>query len=165
MRKTAPKDDGLSRYVPVLRAYFRRRAHPADVEDLAQEVLLSMQARVSLEPIENVDGYVFTIASHVLSKHLARDRRASDVVVHLGHVETSQDDLSPERQALARAELDQARRAILKLPDRTRSIFIAHRFEHETYAEIAVRFGLSVSAVEKHIMKAMRALLATRGWA
>ena len=47
---------------------------------------------------------------------------------------------------------------ILALPERTRDVFMLHRFEQMSYPEIARAFGISVSAVEKHIIKALRRL-------
>ena len=43
-----------------------------------------------------------------------------------------------------------------ELPERTRVVFLLHRFEELKYAEIARRLEISVSSVEKHMMEAMR---------
>lgn len=43
-------------------------------------------------------------------------------------------------------------RALLELPERTRVVFALNRYEEFTYQEIAMRLGVSVSAVEKHMM-------------
>jgi RNA polymerase sigma-70 factor (ECF subfamily) len=48
--------------------------------------------------------------------------------------------------------------AIEGLPTRTRDVFVLHRFEEMTCSGIAEQLGMSISAVEKHIMKALRAL-------
>jgi RNA polymerase sigma factor (sigma-70 family) len=139
-------------YASALRSYFRKRAHPADVEDLVQEVLLRMHGRQAKSEIDNIGGYIFTVAAHVL---IARRKRGPVV-------EPSPDDgidaITPERIVLARREVDRVVGAIQDLPPRTRDIFVAHRFEDMTYAAIGRRFGISVSAVEKHIMLALREL-------
>lgn len=44
---------------------------------------------------------------------------------------------------------------MLKLKPRTRAIFIAHRIDGLSYAEIAERTGLSVKGVEKQMSKAI----------
>ena len=139
-------------YASALRSYFRKRCHPADVEDLVQEVLLRMHSRRSGGEIENVGGYIFTVAAHVL---IARRKR--NVPLDADYIEGI-DAITPERIVLARREVDRVVQAIESLPPRTRDIFVAHRFEDMTYAAIARRFGISVSAVEKHIMAALREL-------
>jgi RNA polymerase sigma factor (sigma-70 family) len=51
--------------------------------------------------------------------------------------------------------------AVLKdLGRRTQDIFFMHRFDGLTYAQIARRVGLSVSAVEKHVARALVSLQA-----
>jgi RNA polymerase sigma-70 factor (ECF subfamily) len=59
---------------------------------------------------------------------------------------------------LDREALDVIVAAISDLPTRTRDVFVLHRFEEMTCNTIAAEFGMSVSAVEKHIMKALRFL-------
>lgn len=154
----------LARHIPALRAYFRRRAPASDVDDLVQEVMVSMQTRVTLQPILHIDSYLFTIASHVLSKHMRASKRSSDALDTLATHELTTDEISPERLTLARIDLERAKKAILQLPERTRQVFVLHRFEHKTCPEIAAELAISVSAVEKHVMKAMRVLLVARGW-
>ncbi|MGH7104765.1 MAG: sigma factor-like helix-turn-helix DNA-binding protein, partial [Acetobacteraceae bacterium] len=45
-----------------------------------------------------------------------------------------------------------------QLGPRTRKIFILHRLEGRTHAEIAAQHGISISAVEKHIARAALAI-------
>lgn len=61
----------------------------------------------------------------------------------------------PDRQEqLARME------AIMRrLPRLTREIFLAHRLDDMPYYEIARRTGLSVQQVERHIARAILALM------
>jgi RNA polymerase sigma-70 factor (ECF subfamily) len=50
--------------------------------------------------------------------------------------------------------------ALEQLPPRTRHAFVLHRFENMTYAEIALRMGVTRSGVEKLIMRALSQLMA-----
>jgi RNA polymerase sigma-70 factor (ECF subfamily) len=45
--------------------------------------------------------------------------------------------------------------AIRTVPRRTREIFLAHRLDDMSYAEIAQRTGLSVREVERHMARAI----------
>jgi RNA polymerase sigma-70 factor (ECF subfamily) len=51
----------------------------------------------------------------------------------------------------------------MELPARTRDVFVLRRLEGLPYNEIAKRLGLSVSAVEKHMLRATRHLVARVG--
>lgn len=141
-------------YAPALRSYFRKRCNPADVDDLVQEVMLRMHSRRADSEIENIGGYIFTVAAHVL---IARRQRHA-TTEYSSDFADGVDMITPERIVLGRREVDRIVQAIQSLPPRTRDIFVAHRFEEMTYAAIARQFGISVSAVEKHIMNALREL-------
>jgi RNA polymerase sigma factor (sigma-70 family) len=68
------------------------------------------------------------------------------------------EDRSPERVILDQEALDRVIAAIQRLPERTREVFLLHRFEEMTCSAIAKQMGLSISAIEKHIMRALVAL-------
>lgn len=160
--KTAPD---LSRFRPVLISFFRKRAHPADVEDLVQDVFLSMQARQAQTPIDNVEGYLFTVAMNALVHKSKQEKpwrwqtRFEDEDDAGGFPE----ELSPERVLLGKERLAKAVRTMRDLPPRTQEVFLLHRFEEMTYPAIAATLGMSVSAVEKHIMIALKRLAADLG--
>jgi RNA polymerase sigma-70 factor (ECF subfamily) len=146
-------------YTPALRAFFSRRAHIDDVEDLIQEVLLRIQKRKSGGEVENYEGYLFEVAANVLIDRSRRDntRRRRD---HRELTESDHpvDEISPERVLEGREKVARILHALTELPDRTRHVFVLARFEGLSYKDIAKRFGISVSAVEKHVMKAFRHL-------
>jgi RNA polymerase sigma-70 factor (ECF subfamily) len=50
------------------------------------------------------------------------------------------------------------RRALAAVSPRTKDVFFMHRLHGLSYAQIADHFDLSISAVEKHIAKAMAEL-------
>jgi len=52
---------------------------------------------------------------------------------------------------------------LLELPERTRVVFVLRRLENLSYSEIGLRLGLSVSAVEKHMLRAVRHLATRMG--
>ncbi len=59
-----------------------------------------------------------------------------------------------------REALRRTTQVLMELPERTRHVFILRRLERLSHQEIAVRLGLSVSAIEKHMLRASRHLLA-----
>ncbi|WP_184720746.1 RNA polymerase sigma factor [Caulobacter sp.] len=151
--------DSGARFTPALRAFFSRRAHAADVEDLVQEVLLRIQKRQPGAVVSNVEGYLFEVAANVLIDRGRRDktRRRSDHC-ELQEIHHPVDDMSPERVLQGRERMARAMAALNELPERTRRVFILVRFEEMSYKLVAQRLGVSVSAVEKHVMKALKHL-------
>ena len=146
----------VEEYGPALRRYFFRKVPPSEVEDLVQTVFLNMHRRASAEPLDSVERYLFRVAAHVLARR-HRDGpsrlglRVDDLVEPI-------EDLSPERILIGRQALDRLRVALADLPPKTREAFILHRYEEMTYAAIAARLQISVSGVEKLIIRALRQL-------
>jgi RNA polymerase sigma factor (sigma-70 family) len=159
--------DGLAELSERLRkpliAYFRRRsADPAEAEDMTQEVFVRAMRREGETDVRSAEAYVFTIAAN-----LARDRARTRAARHAGrHVsldlmvagearfDLASEDSSAETVLIERERLRQALAALEELPERTRDIFILFRVEKMRQAEIATRLGVSVSAVEKHVVRA-----------
>jgi RNA polymerase sigma-70 factor (ECF subfamily) len=56
---------------------------------------------------------------------------------------------------IARHRLERLRIGVAQLSPRTRQIFLMHRLDARKYREIAQELGISQSAVEKHIARAM----------
>jgi RNA polymerase sigma-70 factor (ECF subfamily) len=71
-------------------------------------------------------------------------------------------ELSAERKLIARRELEQADAALQALGDRTAAIFRRFRIDGASQRRIAEEQGISLSAVEKHLQKAYRALIELR---
>jgi RNA polymerase sigma factor (sigma-70 family) len=56
---------------------------------------------------------------------------------------------------IARESVEQVAKALDELPERVRVAFALHRFEGLKHPAIAERLGVSVSAVEKYVIKAL----------
>jgi RNA polymerase sigma factor (sigma-70 family) len=65
------------------------------------------------------------------------------------------EELSPERVLEGRQSLASVLRALDELDERTRDAFILHRLEGMRHSEIADLYGVSVSSIEKYIIKAI----------
>jgi RNA polymerase sigma factor (sigma-70 family) len=149
---------------PGLIAFFARRVGSvSEAEDLAQEVYLRL-ARSPETGLRDGSAYVFQIAANLL-----RDR-ARRLAVRGRHARAAAEDpslatdpLDPHRVAAGREALAALVRALDDLPERTRTIFLLYRYEQMGRQAIADSFGISVSAVEKHVYRAMALLSARLG--
>jgi RNA polymerase sigma factor (sigma-70 family) len=160
----APLPD-VAVYRPALIQYFRRKSHDLnEIEDLVQDVFLRIAARRSSEVIENFGGYVFQTAASVLAdRHRRRTVRQFDMHVEFDNDRHSAADFDAARIVEGRQSLQLAVAALETLPERTRTIFILRRLEGHAYRDIAERIGISVSAVEKHMVRAVCALAPAAG--
>jgi len=140
-----------------LSRYLSRRTGGADTAaDLTQEVFARLVEKGGeVEAIRHPRGYLFRSAKNLM----ADSWRTADE--HTAAV--SEDDAifdaveSPEAILQSRESLAVLLEAIENLPPRCREVFLLHRFEELSYEEIAGRLGIGVSAVEKQMMRAMKA--------
>jgi RNA polymerase sigma factor (sigma-70 family) len=142
---------------PALVKYFLRRCgNAAEAEDLAQDVMERALGNGRWESVEQAKGYVFRIA---VNRWHDRNRRGLTHGVNVEWDDTASfalgEETSPERVLSSEQELHEVVAALQELSERTRDVFMLDRLEHLKHVEIARLFGISVSAVEKHVAKAL----------
>jgi RNA polymerase sigma-70 factor (ECF subfamily) len=143
-----------------LTGYFQRRVRNADdVDDLVQEVFARIASRDSPERIDHLGGYILKTAGSILADRARRrSSRHADSHVSFDPDRHGGADLDPERVLSGKEDLRLATAALLSLPERTRTIFLLRRLEGYRIGDIAAHLGISISAVEKHMLKAIRHL-------
>ncbi|WP_157405699.1 RNA polymerase sigma factor [Asticcacaulis benevestitus] len=150
------------RFRSALIAFFVRRiGSQTQAEDLTQEVFVRM-TNLKTDDVQNLEGYLFQIARNLLRDTHRRDnvRNNYEAIVR-GDDQRDTESRHAERIIIARQALEKVAVILDGLPERTRSIFILHRMEAMARKDIAQAYGITISAVEKHLGKAM-ALLATK---
>ena len=145
-----------------LTGYFRKRVRQQDeVHDLVQEVFLRLSNREASTEIANLRSYAFQVAESVLSdRQRRRAVRHMDDHVELDPERMGEPDMAPDRIVAGREALQRALAALDQLPERTRTIFVLRRIEGMRYLDISERLGISVSAIEKHMVRAVAHLAA-----
>jgi RNA polymerase sigma factor (sigma-70 family) len=148
---------------PALVKYFLRKCgNAAEAEDLAQDVLVRALKKAQWESVEQAKGYIFRIA---VNRWHDRNRRGLTHGVNVEWDDTASfaqaEESSPERVLSSEQELHAVVEALASLSERTRDVFLLFRLEQMKHGQIAEMFGISVSAVEKHVSKAV-AHLASR---
>ncbi|CDO34500.1 MULTISPECIES: sigma-70 family RNA polymerase sigma factor [Novosphingobium] len=148
-------------HLPVLRQWLLRRIDRAeDVDDVVQDVWMRLCRLPDRSVIENPRAYLFRTASSVVTDRFRRSEvRAANRHDELTEVRHPVEEITPERVLMGKDEMERIVARIGRLPERTRDIFVLSRFENLNNRQIAAAMCISVSAVEKHMMKAMRTLL------
>ncbi len=139
----------------LLRFFMRGRASATDAEDLAQEAFLRF-ARVGSagEEVEQPGAYLRQIGRNLI-RDKARASATRLVTVDSDATDAAISDEDELCRLEARDSLRRIEAAILRLKPRTREIFLAHRLDGMSYAQIAEQTGLSIKGVEKQMTKAI----------
>lgn len=157
-----PLTVGLAeKYGNAVQAFFRRRLRDDDLaRDLTQDVFAALLRQKSLDSVDNLDGYIFTVASNLLKDYKRKMRRGQAAITEIGfqQVESPSYAIDPERIVAGRQDYARAITALQRLTERQRTIFILNRFERMSGREIAQRLGISISLVEKEMIFSVRHL-------
>lgn len=144
-----------------------RTRNPDLANDLLQDARVKLLSAGDAGPIANPIPYIFQMLSNLVEDHRrserARTQRGRDWGDRGEGLEPDRaDHLTPEQQAADRDLLAKTLAALDDLPERTREIFLAYRVEGTNQKQIAADLGLSLSAVEKHLQRAYRAVIDIR---
>lgn len=157
-------DQLAQRYRYPLIAFFTRRVgSSSEAEDLTQEVFLRMVRRLGVSGVDNVEAFLFRTAVNLLRDRSRRGKTLASREVDFAQRHGDVDDLSPERLFDSRQSLGLVIEVLSELDERTRDAFILHRLEGMKHAQIAEVLGVSVSSVEKYIVKALTLLVKRSG--
>lgn len=154
-----------------LKRYFTARVGETEAEDLVQETYLKVAAITDESDIRNYGAYLYRLGNNVMVDRLrqhrasvARDdewRRTTRLIAPSG--EEVLDAVPVDQALVARDRLRHVCDALEELPDTVRATFRRHKFDGLSYAEVAEEFGVSRSLVEKHMMRALKHLIARVG--
>lgn len=150
--------DVLTRLSQHLRLFLRRRLRgkPQDVEDLVQEILLSIhQKRHTYDPNQPLTAWVYAIARYKLIDHLRAQARHDD---KNDPIDDWHDQLWMASTEDADASKVHLTHMLSQLPDKQRRPIEHTKLEGHTVAEAAELTGQSESAVKVNVHRGLKAL-------
>ena len=161
-----PLTEWFSRWSSPLRRFLSRgnAVAKADLDDVAQEVVLRLLRSDRAELINSPQAYLFQMARHVAVEWAmrARNRMPHDPA----WLEELPDEDEPESLVARDSERRFVAKALQALPDRQREILRLHYGDGLSHAQIAQQLGLSERVVKRDIIKAYATLrldLGTQG--
>lgn len=150
----------------LLRFIGSRGIAPGEVEDVVQEMFVRLRTHPT-GPIEEPRAYLYKMADNLVidrRRSVDRRRKREEAWSDLNAEPGVSGSFTPnaERALASRQEIMAMDRVLGTLPERTRDIFRQFRLEDREQRAIAAEFGISLSAVEKHLQRAYRAIVAER---
>jgi RNA polymerase sigma factor (sigma-70 family) len=138
----------------VLKRIAKRAGNGVDAEDLLHSAYVRLEQYSATNTVANPAAFLVRTAVNIRIDDYRHDRRI------YGEARASvpdREDTAPRADEVVAAKelLSRVVSGINRLPDRTREIFLMHRVDKLEYSEIAHRLGISESAIEKQMAKAM----------
>lgn len=142
-------------FAPLRNYLFFRSGDTELATDIAQETFLKIwEKQIRIKP-ETVKGLLYKIANDLFISNYRKEQRSFNFFNSYEFNGTSR---SPEDEM----EFDQLKqsyqKALERMPENQRTVFLMSRVDNLKYAEIAVMSGISVKAVEKRMHKALEFL-------
>jgi RNA polymerase sigma-70 factor (ECF subfamily) len=157
----------LERRTDLMRFFALRLRSAAAAEDLVQEIFVRLAAADAPAEIKNPSAYLYRLGSNLMLDRLRGERRTGRREAAWLETQTSRvggeevsGEPSAENAVVARQRLALLSKALLDLSPQTQRVFRMHKFEGMSHPEVAQALGISRSAVEKHMMAALKHLAA-----
>jgi RNA polymerase sigma factor (sigma-70 family) len=150
----------FARYSQHLKRVLRSRGRSdTDAEDLIQDAFLRLHIYSSEHDVREPEAFLVRAATN-----LSIDRYRHDAILDFTDHELEDLHLldqtpGPEEVCASRERLGNLVAGMERLDSKTREIFALQRFEGRAYADIAKMHNMTVSAVEKHVAKAVLFLM------
>lgn len=135
--------------------FFRIAYYYLHTEEWAQEVVLDVFLKIwERRDIANLEDYFFITIKNASLNYLEKEQRRKDMTADaFDGVSISGE--SPEDILVSEELFAHYVKALDRLPERCREIFIRVREEKQSYAEVAKDLGISVNTVDVQLQKAI----------
>jgi len=158
-------DAYLARRADLVRFFALRLGSPAAAEDLVQEIYLRLTGIEDPDAVQNPAAYLYRLGSNLMLDKLRGERRGSArdrAWIDANRSTLGGEDLeeAPDAEAAvaARQRLAAVIAAVQELGPQTQRVFRLHKLEGLSHTETAQQLGISRSAVEKHMIAALKHL-------
>jgi RNA polymerase sigma factor (sigma-70 family) len=140
-----------------LYAYLRRTfgSGPPDPEDLAQSAFAQFAARSDWRSLEHPRAFIYRIAQNLVVDHHRAEAVRSRYVKETAGVSEHSDDLHAERVISAKEQLSIIEAALSVMEPMRRSVFVMHRINELSFAEISRQLRMPETTVKRHVSSAL----------
>ena len=144
-----------------IRSWLRRIApRGLEVDDVIQEAYAILWKLRDVSHIRNPRTYFYQVVKRLVSEHVRKESLGvAGVPLDVESLSWLEKGFTPERILSGRQELDRLYRAITRLAEPARTIFIMRKIENLPQKIIAERLGVSEHTVENHVARGLRVIL------
>jgi RNA polymerase sigma factor (sigma-70 family) len=151
-RKASPLRDLLvANYDDLTQVLTRRLGSLDRASDALQEAYARLAQNGEPSGIASPWHYLVRMAQNIGVDRWRADHRRVSAIEGWEYLNLMDDSPDPEREAMARRELEALTEIVKALPQRRRAIFVAAWFEELPHNEIAKRFNVSLRTIRQEL--------------
>ena len=142
--------------------FFRIAYYYVKQEEWSQEIVLDVflklwKQRSNLLDVRNIEDYCFILIKNASLNYLEKESRHP--LIHPDSLpEPQEQSYSPEESLISEELFALYVKALDRLPERCREVFIRIREEKQSYAQVAEELGISMNTVDAQLQKAITRL-------
>jgi len=140
-------------YADLCRYVQHRFSGAGEADDIVQDAFHNILKINSMGAIENPKAYLYRAARNIALNRIRQKDRQPATFVDLDENEVL--TIPMDRQLIAQNDMIRVKRALQKLSEKDRTTFLLNRIEGKSYKEISQALGITVSSVEKRMMKVL----------
>lgn len=142
--------------------FFRIAYYYLKTEEWAQEVVLDVfmkiwERRESLYTIANLEDYFFVTVKNASLNYLEKEQHRRNITEEISNTPPPR-EYSPEETLISEELFAHYVKALDRLPEKCREIFIRIREEKQSYAQVAGELKISTNTVDAQLQKAVTRL-------
>lgn len=127
-------------------------------EEWSQEIVLDVfmklwEHRKQLLDVTNIEDYCFILVKNASLNYIEKEERRPTLSAEVLQ-EPADQDVSPEDTLISEELFARYVKALDRLPERCREVFILIREEKQTYAQVAEKLDISIKTVDAQLQKA-----------
>lgn len=141
---------------------FRIAYYYVKQEEWSQEIVLDVflklwKQRSNLLDVRNIEDYCFILVKNASLNYL--EKESKHTYIHPDSLpEPQEQNYSPEESLISEELFALYVKALDRLPERCREVFIRIREEKQSYAQVAEELGISTNTVDAQLQKAITRL-------
>ena len=142
--------------------FFRIAYYYVKQEEWSQEIVLDVflklwKQRSNLLDVRNIEDYCFILVKNASLNYL--EKESKHTYIHPDSLpEPQEQNYSPEESLISEELFALYVKALDRLPERCREVFIRIREEKQSYAQVAEELGISTNTVDAQLQKAITRL-------
>lgn len=168
MKKTEPSICEEKNYNELFHSYYESATKHLyykcgdlqEAEDIVQNVFIKLWRLCDTVNFSKAKAYIYTACNNLFLNTVAHKKV---VLKHQKTITNTIDHESPDFLIEVEEFRVELKKAINKLSEKEREVFLLSRLEKKTYKEIAEMTGLTVKAIERRMSIALKALRADLG--
>ena len=143
-------------YLELCRYVQQKFSRAGEADDIVQDAFQNILTAGNIDSLANPRAYLYKTAKNIALNRLRQKDCQNEIFVDIDDHDMVGAPM--DRQIMAEIDIRHVREVLDRLPEKYRATFLLNRIEGKTYKEISVELGITVSSVEKRMMKVLTAI-------